>query len=357
MASAVTLHEIASAHLPAPVPYAVLTPESESPLPLCVLLLGAGGTREALFDLQAVFDGWWKEGSVPPMIVATPTSGLDYYMEDVAGAIRWDSFLAGDLIPAIGDAFHAGEATVIAGISGGGYGALKLAFARPAQFAAAAAMQPMLEPGLRDSDVGARNRLHHAAGGPPRLIGPTRDPALWEENNPANRARGNAQAIRESGMAIYVEAADRDFLNAHDGAEFLHRTLCDLDLSHEYHLVREADHGGPTMRPRLRAMFKWLGAILNPPLADAGIEQAAAEWMQSGMQGKPPAGATTTDAFIRSMRARFEPLRAKAAESDPTTTRRYGKLCLRIGAQNSQSAAPRLRTPEVHPTTAEYRGE
>ena len=44
------------------------------------------------------------------------------------------------------------------------------------------------------------------------------------------------------------------------------------------------------------------------------------------MQGKPPAGATTTHAFLQSLRASFEPLRALAEESDPTTGRRYGKL-------------------------------
>jgi S-formylglutathione hydrolase len=286
--------------------------------------MGAGGSRENLVDLQPVFDGWWKEGILPPMIVATPTAGLDYYLEDAAGTIRWDSFFVEDLIPHIRGEFSASDATVIAGISGGGYGALKLAFARPELFKAVAAMQPMLEPGLRESDVGARNRLHHAAGGSPKLIGPGRDAALWEANNPANRARANAQAIRDSGMAIYLEAADRDFLNAHDGAEFLHRTLWDLDLAHEYHLVREADHGGPTMRPRLRAMFAWLGALLHMTAGDAAIEQAAAAWVESGMQGKPPAGATTTNAFIGSLRARFEPLRAKAAERDPTTMRRLG---------------------------------
>jgi len=326
MSSTVTLHDIASPHLPAPVLYAVLSPESPEPLPLCILLLGAGGTRESLIDLQPVFDGWWKEGVVPPMIVATPTPGPDYYMEDRAGTIRWDSFLAAGLVPHLRATCQAGGATVIAGISGGGYGALKLAFARPQLFGAVAAMQPMLEPGLREPEVGPRNRLHHAAGGPPQLIGPARDTTLWEANNPANRARENAPAIRDSGMAIYLEAAGRDFLNAHDGAEFLHRTLWDLDLAHEYHLVRDADHGGPTMRPRLRAMFAWSGALLNPPVADAEMERAAAEWVQSGMQGKPPAGATTTSAFTQSLRARFEPLRAQAAESDPTATRRYGKL-------------------------------
>jgi S-formylglutathione hydrolase len=326
VASAVTLHEILSKHLPAPVPYAVLAPESQGPLPLCILLMGAGGTRESLIDLQPVFDGWWKDGVLPPVTVATPTAGPDYYLEDRAGAIRWESFLTADLIPHIRANFHSTDTTVIAGISGGGYGALKTAFSHPQLFAAVAVMQPMLEPGLRESGVGARNRLHHTAGGPPQLIGPTRDAALWEFNNPANLARDNAAALRDSGMAIYLEAAGRDFLNAHDGAEFLHRTLWDLDLAHEYHLVRDADHGGPTMRPRLRAMFAWLGSLWNAPAADAAIEEAASAWIESGMQGKPPAGSTTTNAFIRSLRARFEPLRAKAAESDPSTARHYGIL-------------------------------
>ena len=326
MASAVSLHDLPSAHLPAPVPYAVLAPGSTTPLPICILLMGGGGTRESLVDLQPVFDGWWSEGVLPPMFIVTPTAGLDYYMEEPEGAIRWDSFFVSDLIPAVHGAFPTTGVTHLAGISGGGYGALKLAFARPDLFASVAVMQPMLEPGLRESDVSARNRLHHAAGGTPKLIGPARDAALWEANNPANRAVANAQAIRDSGLAIYLEAADRDFLNAHDGAEFLHRTLWDLDVAHEYHLVREADHGGPTMRPRLRAMFAWLGALGRPAVGDEAVEQAAGAWVESGMQGKPPAGATTTEAFIHSLRSRFEPLRNAAAVSDPTTLRRYGKL-------------------------------
>jgi S-formylglutathione hydrolase len=326
MPSTVTLRDLSSQHLPAPVPYAVLAPDCEEPPPLCILLLGGGGTRESLFDLQPLFDRWWTEGTVPPMIVATPTAGLDYYMEDPAGPIRWDSFLAGDFLPHLRSVCNVSQSTVMAGISGGGYGALKLAFARPHLFAAVAAMQPMLEPGLRESDVGPRNRLHHSAGGPPRLIGPARDPSLWESNNPANRVRANAQQLRDSNLAIYLEAGDTDFLNAHDGAEFLHRALWDLDLSHEYHLVRGADHGGPTMRPRLHAMFAWFGSLWNSAPLDAAAEQTATAWLQSGMQGKPPAGATATRAFVDFLRAGFEPLRTQAALSDPTTSRRFGSF-------------------------------
>lgn len=259
------------------------------------------------------------------MVIATPSAGLDYYIEEQTGPIRWDSFLVNDFIPHLRASFDVGECA-IAGISGGGYGALKTAFAHPFMFKAVAAMQPMLEPGLRESDVGPRNRLHHSAGGPPKLIGTQRDPLLWESNNPANRAREHAQAIRDSGLAIYLEAAENDFLNARDGAEFLHRLLWELDLSHEYRLVRGADHGGPTLRPRLRAMFSWLGFLWNPPALDTAAEEAADVLLQSGMQGKPPASATTTNAFVTFLRARFEPLRSQAAEADPSTRRRFGAL-------------------------------
>ncbi len=326
MPSIITLHDISSQHLPAPVSYAVLRPGREEPLPLCILLLGAGGTRDSLYDIQELLDNCWAEGSVPHMVVATPTPGLDYYLEDPAGPIRWDSFLADGFVPYLRSAYNIGDAAVIAGISGGGYGALKLAFAHPHLFAGVAAMQPMLEPGLSESDVGPRNRLHHSSGGPLQLVGPLRDPGLWESNNPANLARTNAHRLRDARLAIYIDAADRDFLNAHDGAEFLHRVLWDLDLSHEYHLVRDADHGGPTMRPRLRAMLRWFGTILHPTPPDPVAEQSATGWLQSGMQGRPPAGATATEAFLAFLRARFEPIRAAAAKEDPTTYRRFGSF-------------------------------
>jgi S-formylglutathione hydrolase len=260
------------------------------------------------------------------MVIATPSPGADFYMEDAAGAIRWDSFLAEDFVPRLRAEFRVTGNTVLAGVSGGGYGALKLAFSRPELFAAVAAMQPMLEPGRREGDVGPRNRLHHAAGGPPQLIGPGRDGAVWESNHPACLVRANAERVRESGLAIYLEAGDQDFLNAHDGAEFLHRVLWELDLSHEYHLVRGADHGGPTMRPRLRAMFAWFGSLWNPAATDAERERTASAWLASGMQGRPPAGATTTNAFLQFLRARFDPLREEAARLDPDTRRRFGRL-------------------------------
>jgi S-formylglutathione hydrolase len=160
-------------------------------------------------------------------------------------------------------------------------------------------------------------------------VGPTRDPALFEWNNPANRAQANAGLIRDNRLAIYIDAGDEDFLNAHDGAEFLHRVLWALDISHEYHLVRGADHGGPTMRPRMHSMYAWVGSVIRALQCEAepGVEERmVSAWIESGMAGKPPAVPPTSQEFLRILRAQFQTLRARATSSDPTTNRRFGIL-------------------------------
>jgi S-formylglutathione hydrolase len=323
--SSVKLAEVASPHLPAAVQYAILSPDEAAELPMCLLLLGRGGTREALLDLQPLFEEGWQSGIVLPMRIATLTAGLDYYMEEPSGPIRWDTFLVSNFVPLLRSQFDFAQCA-IAGISAGGYGALKIAFANAGVFDAVAAMQPMLEPAVHASDVRPRNRLHHTAGGPAQLVGQDPDPVLWESNNPANRALRHSRQIQDAGLRIYLEAADNDFLNAHDGAEFLHRLLWQQDISHEYRLMQGADHGGASMRPRLAAMFSWLSSVWRKPAIDLAAEQNALDWLRSDMQSKPPAGATTTNSFIHFLRSNFEPIRSQAAQRDPTTTRRYGEL-------------------------------
>lgn len=279
------------------IPYAVIVPEAPGPIPLCVVLMGGGGSRQSLVDCQPLFDQWWAEGVLAPMVFATPSAGMSYYLD-------WDSFILDEFIPHLRASFNTG-ATAIMGISMGGYGALKIAFAHPEHFAAVAVMNPMIEPGLNDAQIGARNKIHHSTGGPANLIGPARDPEILAANNPANRAIANANRIRESALPIYLEVGDNDFVNAHDGTEFLHRVLWDLDISHEYHLVRGADHGGPTFRPRMRATYVWLSAALHVrTLAEPVAEQLA----------------------LHAIRAQLEPLRDQAAAADPTTRRRFGVL-------------------------------
>jgi S-formylglutathione hydrolase len=300
MSSTVEQAELLSSNIPGPVPYAVITPSGAGPFPLVLVLMGGGGSRQSLIDCQPLFDRWWAEGSVAPMVLATPSAGMSYYVEDPADGVRWECFLVDEFVPHLRAVCKVNSSTAITGISMGGYGALKTAFAHPEKFEAVAAMNPMIEPGFEDAEIPARNRLHHSSGGPERLIGPGRDRALFAENHPANRARLHAARIHESGLPIYIEAGDNDFVNAHDGAEFLHRVLWGLDISHEYHLVRGADHGGGTFRPRMLETFAWVERALASP----GSE----------------------DQSMSAIRAQIQPLRDRAAATDPTAHRRFGVL-------------------------------
>jgi S-formylglutathione hydrolase len=335
--SRIELADLPADFAPNGVPYAVLVPpgyDDGGAYPLCVLLHGGGGGRDNLTALQPLFDNWWTTGTMPPMVIASASTGaLSYYLDHPDGSARWETFIGENFPEYLRDKYNAGRDrafTFLAGISMGGYGALKIAFARPDQFAAVAAVQPLLEPGFRDSEIGARNRLHHMVGGPRELLGENRDAALFEANNPAARARANAIAIRGSGLAIYLEVGDEDFLNAHDGAEFLHRVLWDLDISHEYRLIRGADHGGPTFVPRIRDAFAWLGSIVAEQRAGSAElladQRAVDEWVNRGLTGDPPSVDPGSKAFITMLRAQLKPARDQAATKDPTTLRRYGIL-------------------------------
>lgn len=309
--SRIELGELAVDFAPGGVPYSVLLPpgyDSGGPFPLVLFLYGGGGSRQTLVEARTVFEHCWNTGSAPPVVLACASVGeISYYLDHPDGRYRWERFIAEDLPRHLRATYKVRPdrtSTALLGISMGGYGSLKIAFKHPETFGAVAALQPITEPGFRATDAGERNHLYFIGGGPEELVGPKRNPALFEANNPAVRARDNARAIREHGLAIYLESGDADVLNAHDVAEFIHRVLWDLDISHEYRLVRGADHVGPSLVPRIREAFAWLGAVLR----------------------RAEEGSAGEDAAIRALRAHLEQARAKAAEQDPTTLRRYGVL-------------------------------
>jgi len=57
-----------------------------------------------------------------------------------------------------------------------------------------------------------------------------------------------------------------------EGSEFLHRVLYDAGITHEYHLVRGADHLGRSVRPRSMEALQFLTRALIPPGPDPAAE-------------------------------------------------------------------------------------
>jgi len=288
------------------------------------------------------------------MVIATASTGpSSCYLDHPDGSSSWETVVGTRLGLDLDNRYALTGDVGLLGLSMGGYGALKIAFAQPEAFKAVAAVEPMVEPALRSSDVPPRNRFYATGPDLPAvLMGPNRDPILFERENPANRAVRNAERIRASRLPIYLECGDDDALLFQDGTEFLHRVLWDLDLSHEYRLTAGVDHVGPSLLPRLRSAFHWLGNRLAPPVeADPGeTERTWSQWLAQGCTGLPPA--LPLDPGTRTMRAllRFQVAesRARATKADPRTSRRFGHLPpTRIPSPSSGTEERQNR--KVHP--------
>jgi S-formylglutathione hydrolase len=317
------------------VPCAAIVPgDAPGPLPACLFLYGGGGSHRSLLEIEPLLASWWSRGILPPLLVATPDVGpFSFYLDDDAHALGWESFVTERFVPYLRARWQlsaTGQALGVVGISMGGYGALKIALSRSQEFGAVAAISPSLEPARTPHEVPLRNRYHYPPEVPAALLGPARDAALYERDHPATRAREHATMLRRDELAVYIDAAGRDALHAHDGAEYLHRTLWQLDIAHEYHLRRDADHVGPGLTERLREAFAWVAARIAPraavPLSEHELAWQA--WLEQARTDVPPLPPLPPESvlFPQLLRAQLAEARRQAAEQDETMSRVYGLL-------------------------------
>jgi S-formylglutathione hydrolase len=254
--------------------------KTKEPLPLLINLHGGGGNRDVLKSQRGIFDDVWKDGSVPPMVVAMPSATeRGFYMDFRDGSERWETFLTSQFLEKLRKDFKVrtdAKGTLLTGISMGGMGSLRLAFKFPTKFGAVAGMEPGIEPVLQWKDIRPKHRFWRGDGLLSRAYGSPIDEAYWEANNPAAIVAANPAKIRDSGLQIYIEAGDDDLFWLYEGAEFLHQTLWEKKVKHEYHLVHGADHVGRTLKPRTTEALRFLGRTLQPPVRDPAIERSRA---------------------------------------------------------------------------------
>lgn len=265
------LSSVPSSLVPSPVKYAVIAPDGFKDLqdlPLVINLHGGGGSRKGLLNQANQWDALWKSGAIPPALVAMPSvTARGFYMNFKDGSERWEDFIMQEFLDHLRKTYPVtrdARRTFITGISMGGMGALRLAFRHPDQFGAVAAMEPGIEPILQFDQMQPKHRFWRSDELLQKAFGKPVDSAFWAANNPATMAIENAKTIRASGMQVYLEAGDEDQFWLYEGAEFLHRTLYDQRIRHEYHLLRGADHVGPSLKPRLDAAIRFLFRYQSP---------------------------------------------------------------------------------------------
>jgi S-formylglutathione hydrolase len=322
------------------VDYRVITPPgwtSAARLPLLLVLHGANSAASVLADQAELLRGMWADGSLPPVVVGcvtVPTRG-GFYIDWPGTGGRWESLVSAEFPAHLRDRFGADlRRLMITGTSMGGYGALKIAFRDPGRFVGVAVLAPAVFPVEAQSAVRPRNTLgdlQHLLAAMRQVPGSGRD-----SSSAVDRLRAGAGEIRRSGLAISVECGDSDCFSLQDGAEYLHRVLWDLDISHDYRLVRDADHVGPELADRQRAALRFLGAALarrhtgNGPGSGPDVIADYRAWLAAGGSGPAPAidfGSPQGPAVLRLL---LEPQRKAAAGQDPGVGRRYGLLPITV---------------------------
>jgi len=258
--------------VPSPIAYRALLPSGgeismEEGLPLLILLHGGGGDEDFLADMKPVFDKAWGTGALPPLVVVTPAGERSLYLDWKDGSERWETFLMNEFLPHVQERFHTSTErrhTLVAGISMGGLGSLRMAFKHPLTFGAVAALEPGIEAATEWNATTLRDTFYRQDGILEERFGDPVDPDHWAANAPVHLAATEGHRIAASNLAIYFECGDQDMFMLTYGAERLHRLLFDQGISHEYRLVRGADHVGPTIPGRFLDALTFLGKQLAP---------------------------------------------------------------------------------------------
>ncbi len=282
--------------LPGPMEYAALLPDgydaATQPLPLLLFLHGGGGSKAFLTQMRPMIEEMWKVGTLPPMVIVTPSAGRSFYMDYKDGSQKWETFIVTEFLDHLRAKYKVTrerKGTLLFGISMGGMGALRMGFKYPEKFAGLAAMEPGIDPVLKWKDLQPRNKFWRGQDLMETIFGKPFDEVYWEANNVATIAVNRAEKLRASGLGIYIEAGDEDAFYLHEAAEYLHRILWDRKVPHEYHLVRGADHVGRTILPRAMEGLAFLTRVLNPPPPDPEAEAARKrlEPLKKLIEGKP----------------------------------------------------------------------
>jgi S-formylglutathione hydrolase FrmB len=163
--------------------------------------------------------------------------GRGSFFINAAGGDRYSDFFLSEFLPYIETHFrvlHDRRHRGVTGLSMGGYGALRLAFAHPELFGSVSAQSPALiteTPKQMNADLRDAGPLARLLG---NVFGNPIDPAHWTANNPFELARKNRIAIKT--QAIYFNCGEQDEFGFAEGASKLHLQLLSEGIRHEFHL-------------------------------------------------------------------------------------------------------------------------
>jgi S-formylglutathione hydrolase FrmB len=226
------------------VRYCVMLPpnyetETQRKYPVLYFLHGLGENEQTLLR-----SGGWgliedlrRDHKVGDFLMIAPEGRGSFFINSADGRNRYSDFFLNEFLPYIETHYRVNRgrrARGVTGLSMGGYGALRFAFAHPELFGSVSAQSPALiteSPRELNADVRDAGPLAGLLGS---VFGNPIDIAHWNQNNPFQLARRSQVQIRS--QAIYINCGQQDEYGFAAAAEQMHKQLLAEKLPHEFHL-------------------------------------------------------------------------------------------------------------------------
>jgi S-formylglutathione hydrolase FrmB len=215
--------------------------------PVLYFLHGLGDNERTLFNSGGwtLLDDLRKQHKMGDFLIVAPEGKRSFYINSADGTVRYNDFFLQEFMPHIEGAYRirAGRAgRAISGISMGGYGALRFAFAHPELFSAVSAQSAaLITESPKELDLASRTGAP-LAGVLGAVFGNPIEVTHWNANSPFLLAKRNAAAVRK--VAIYFNCGQEDNYGFEKGAAALHEELLKEGVKHEYHPY-PGDHSLP----------------------------------------------------------------------------------------------------------------
>jgi len=205
--------------------------------PVLYFLHGLGDNEGTLFNSGGwtLLDDLRRQHKMGDFLIVSPEGRRSFYINSADGSVRWNDFFLEEFMPHIERAYRilpGRAARAISGISMGGYGALRFAFAHPELFSAVSAQSAALiteTPQELDTAAHAGSPLSAVLAA---VFGKPIDVPHWNENNPFVLAKKNAASLRH--LAIYFNCGQDDNYGFEKGAAALHTELQKAAVPHDY---------------------------------------------------------------------------------------------------------------------------
>jgi S-formylglutathione hydrolase FrmB len=212
--------------------------------PVLYFLHGLGDNEQTLFNSGGwtLLDDLRNQHKMGDFLIVAPEGRRSFYINSADGSVRYNDFFLQEFLPHVEGTYRirpGRSGRAISGISMGGYGALRFAFAHPELFSAASAQSAALiteSPQILDSASGTGAPLMGVLA---PVFGKPIDVPHWNANSPFIWAKKNGVALPK--MAIYFNCGQNDNYGFEKGAAALHEELQKEGVKHEYHAY-SGDH-------------------------------------------------------------------------------------------------------------------